>query len=78
MALRTSSVIPEIIVLEGFQIVIQFIDQRNAGGDIQSDDIRIRNIVQIFDQRPQTIAVGGDNHFFPDLRAGRRLHASRA
>jgi hypothetical protein len=37
---------------------VQVVPQRNAGRDVQADDVRGRHLVQVLDQRPQRVAVG--------------------
>ena len=45
-----------------FQIVVQLIDQRYARGDVQLDNLFVRDIVQVLHQRSQAVTMGGDDH----------------
>ena len=62
--------IAQIIVADRAQVIIQFVDQRLARGNVQVDDVVVRHIVQVLDQRAQAVAVGGDQHVAagPDRR----------
>src|SRR5690606_15600136 len=44
------------------EVVIQLIDQRNAGRDVQTSNVFIADAIQMLDQRTQRVAVGGDHH----------------
>ncbi len=41
---------------------VELVDQRNSRRDVQFDDRAVRYAVQVLDQRPQRIAVGGNQH----------------
>ena len=47
---------------DGRQIVIEMIDQRNACRDVHGNDILSGELVQMHDQRPQAVAVSGDQY----------------
>jgi hypothetical protein len=55
---------------ERLELLIELIDQRDAGGDVQTDDVVVRHLVQVLDQGAQTIAVGRDDHFLATLDRG--------
>ena len=48
----------EVVVSDRLQILVKFIYQRNAGRDIQADNLTVRHIVQMLYQRAHAIAVG--------------------
>lgn len=52
--------IAQIVFCLHLKILVKFIDQRDAGGDIHLDDRLFGQAFEIFDQRPQRIAMGGD------------------
>ena len=52
--------IAEVVVADRLQLVVQLVDERNAGRDVQLDDLRFGDVVEILDQRPQAVAVRGD------------------
>jgi hypothetical protein len=49
------------------EVVVQFVNQRNPGRDIHADDFGIGNLIQIFDQRAQAVAVRCDQHALSGL-----------
>ena len=57
--------IAKIIMLDRLEVFIQFIDERDPGRDVHAEDLFFGNIVQIFHQRPEAVAVGRDEDFFP-------------
>ncbi len=57
--------IPEIIVADRFQILVEFVYQRDTGGNVQLDDIGIGNPVEILEQRTQAVAVRHEQHAIP-------------
>ena len=59
----------------GLHVLVQGVEQGDARGDVQLQNVLLRNIVQVLDQRPETVAVGGDDDLFPgpDLRDDRLL-----
>ena len=54
--------IAEVVVPDRLQVVVQLVDQRDAGRDVQLDDLRLGDVVEILDQRAQAVAVRGDEH----------------
>src|SRR5690606_8561610 len=57
--------VAQIVVTDGAQLLVQFVDQRLAGRNVQVHDIVVRDVVQVLDQRTQAVAVGGDEHTTP-------------
>src|SRR5262245_33644919 len=49
--------VSEIEMPDGGEVVVQFVDERNSGWDVQSNDLVTGNIIEIFHQRAQAIAV---------------------
>ena len=48
------------IYMWGDLLVEGFVDQGDSGGNIQSGDLFVGDIIQVLDQGPQAVAVGGD------------------
>ena len=57
-----ASGIAQIAASERLQIVVQLVDQRNPGRDVQLDDVLVGDVVEILDQRAQRVAVRRDQH----------------
>jgi len=49
-------------VLQRLQVVAQFVHQGHAGGNVQAGYVLVRDVVQVFDQSAQAVAVRGDDH----------------
>ena len=47
-----------------FQILVEFVYQRDTGGNVPLDDIDIGHLIEIFDQRTQTVPVRYYKHAF--------------
>jgi len=60
----------KIITANGSQAAIQLVNERLACGDFQMRNILIGNPVEIFDEAPQTIAVGGISGVPPSMSRG--------
>ena len=45
--------IPKVVVPQGLQAVVKFVNQRNSGGNVQLDNGVVRNVVEIFHERPE-------------------------
>ena len=57
-------------MLDGLQILIQFVDQRNTGGDVEFGDVLFADAVEVHDQRAQAVAVGADQYLPAGLNGG--------
>lgn len=71
-----SFLIAQVVVAQNIHIIIKFVDQRDTGRDVEIDDFLIRNVVKIFHEGAQGVAMSGDddvlsvfdigfNDFFP-------------
>src|SRR5262245_58244963 len=49
--------VAKIKVADRRQVVMEFVDERNTGGNIQTHDVSVRNVVEMLDQRPQAVAM---------------------
>src|SRR5690606_40348075 len=54
--------IAQVVVADRLEVVIQFIDERDAVGDVQADDVGVGDAVQVLDQGADRVAVGGHHH----------------
>jgi hypothetical protein len=63
-------VLYEIVVRDRLQIVVQFIDQRHGRRNVEFNDLRFRDVVQVFYECAQAVAVCRNEDAF--ARADRR------
>src|SRR5204863_7026173 len=42
------------------EVLVELVDQRDAGGDVQRGDVLVADLVQVLDQRAQRVAVRGE------------------
>src|SRR5450756_2152205 len=42
------------------EVLVELVEQRDAGRDVDPGDRRVVHVVQVLDQRPDRVAVGGD------------------
>src|SRR6185295_17417564 len=54
--------ISQVVVAERPQLVVELVDQRNAGGGVEPHDLFFGYTVQVLDQGSQAVAVGRDQH----------------
>src|SRR5207237_786668 len=54
--------VAKIVVLDRLEVIVQFIDQRLAGGNVEFDDVGVGYVIEVLNERPQTVAVGHDDH----------------
>ena len=57
--------VAEVVVLDRLQVVVHLIYKRLARGNIGLDDVAVRHVVEVFDERPQAVAMRDDNHLLP-------------
>ena len=48
--------------LGGPGVVVELVDERDAGGDVEAGDVVVGDAVEVLHQRPQAVAVGGHQH----------------
>jgi len=46
-----------------FEVVVKFINERDAGRDIEIGDFIVRDVVEVFYESPQAVSVSGDEDF---------------
>jgi len=63
----------QVLALDRAQVCVQIVDQGDARGDVQADDLVVGDVVQVFDQRAQAVAVRRDDDTLAGLD-GRRNH----
>jgi len=49
--------IGEVVVLDGLEVDIELIDERDGGGDVELGDLRLRHVVQVLHERPQAATI---------------------
>ena len=70
--------VAQVVVAEHRQLVVQLVDERDAGRDVQGDDVLLRDAVEVLHQRSQAVAVGRDHARSPALTPARWWPASTA
>lgn len=63
--------VAEVIVSDGLEIGVELIDEGNSCGDVEGDNLLVRDLIEILDQSPQTVSVGGDQNLLPGSNCGR-------
>ena len=49
--------IAQVVVGNGLEAIVELVNQRDAGGDIEIRNLLIRNPIQVLQQRPEAVAV---------------------
>ena len=52
--------VAEVVVLYGLQLVVQFVDERHSGRDVELDYVLLRYAVEVLYERAEAVAVRGD------------------
>ena len=47
-----------------FQVLIEFLHHWHAGGNVEVDNLIVGHVFEVLDQRPQAVAMGGDQNLF--------------
>ena len=55
------------------EFVVQVEDERRAGRQVQLQDLFVGDVEQVFDERAQAVAVGGDEDVFAWRSSGAML-----
>ena len=63
--------VAEVVVLDGLELVVELVDERHAGGDVELDDVLLGYAVEVFDERTEAVAVRGDDYAFAAADVGR-------
>lgn len=50
------------LLRNGFQIIVEFVNQRSSGGDVQVTDFALVNVVQVLDQSTEGVSVGSNQN----------------
>ena len=50
-------------MLDGFEILIEFIHERNASRDVKFQNFCFAEVIEVLDQSAKAVAVGGDDDF---------------
>jgi len=63
--------VAQIKAADGGEVVFKSIHQGDTSGGVELDDRVIGDVIKVFNQGPQTVAVGGNNHLPFRLHLGR-------
>jgi len=58
---------------DDIQVVVELVDQRSAGGDVELSNVILRNVVQVLDQGAEGVAVSGNDNVLAGLEVGGNL-----
>ena len=62
--------VAEVVVADWRQVVRQLVDERDARRDVEADDVVVRDPVEVLHERPEAVAVGGDEDALPVPEVG--------
>jgi hypothetical protein len=54
----------EVIVFDGLEVFIELVHQRHAVGDVELNDVGIRDVVQVLDEGSDGVAMGHNEGLF--------------
>src|SRR5215471_4373454 len=54
--------VAEVVMSQRLQLAVELVDERLAGWDVEIHDLLLGDVVEIFDERPQAVAMRGDDH----------------
>ena len=54
--------VAEVVVAQRLQLLVELVDERDAGRDVELDDLVVADVVEILHQRAQAVAVRRDQH----------------
>src|SRR5690606_34870204 len=54
--------ITEVALADGLEVLVKLVQKRDAGRDVELDDLFFADVVQVLDQRAQAVAVRRDQH----------------
>ena len=54
--------IAEVVVADRFELFVEFVDERDPCRDVAFDDVRVGDVVEELDERPQAVAVGRNQY----------------
>src|SRR4029079_9240930 len=60
----------EVTVAGDYSRRVELIEQRRAGGDVELQNLLLRQLFQFHDQRAETVPMSGDENCFPGQQAG--------
>ena len=60
-------------MLDRLQVGVELVDEGDTGRDIELDDVGVRDVIEILDERAEAVAVGGDDDAFAGFDDGRDL-----
>ena len=54
--------IAQIVMADWLHLGIQLVNKRHSGGNVQLEDILVRNVIEVFYECPQTVPVRGNDY----------------
>ncbi len=63
----------KVIMADGMELLIQFVHEGDSRGDIQIDDIGVRNAIDMFHQRAEAVSMTSDQDGLARLNRWRDL-----
>ena len=66
-SLGNSLLIGQVVVLDGLEVNIELIDERNSGGNVQLNNLGLRDVVQVLDECAQRVTVGSNKNTLASL-----------
>ena len=64
---RNGLLIAEVVALDRPKIGVELVNQRNAGRDVQLQDLLLGEVLEILHKRAEAVAMGGDDYLFSGL-----------
>lgn len=62
--------VAEVVAFDRLEVVIQLVNEGNAGRDVELEDLLFGEVVEVFDQCAKAIPVSGDDDAFAGLHSG--------
>ena len=58
---------------DNIQVIVELVDQRSAGGDVELGNVILRDVVQMLDKGTEGVAMGGNDDVLSGLEVGSDL-----
>lgn len=59
---RDGVLVTQVVAFDRLEVVVQFVNQWNAGWNVELEDLLLGEVVEILHKRAEAVAVGGDDH----------------
>src|SRR3974390_608724 len=67
---RVNNVLREVPPPDGVEVAVELVDGRDAGRQLEGDDLGVADAVEVLAERPEAVAVGGHQHGVPGPQVG--------